>query len=148
APALSMPVVASAQAVPVSQPKTETLGSSTMIVNDANLKTLFRGFKAVYQTEFDGAKSYKDTVAMEVTSNTETEEYGWLGVFPNLREWVGDRHIHGLEAQGFAIKNRKFESTVKVSRDKIADDKVGIFKPMFQEMGRVAKQHPDSLIFS
>lgn len=145
APALSMPTVAAAE--PVSQPQLETLGTSTMFINDATLTTLFKGFKTLYTMEFDGTKSFKDTVAMEVTSATAEEQYGWLGMFPDLREWIGARHIHGLQTHGFTIRNRKFESTVMVPRDIIEDDKVSIFKPMFLEMGRVAKQHPDTLIF-
>lgn len=48
---------------------------------------------------------------------------------------------------GFTIKNRKFESTIEISRDDIADDRLGIFKPALSEMGQAAKRHPDELIF-
>lgn len=118
-----------------------------MMINDANLGLVFKGFQTVYNESFDGTVSHKDTLAMTVTSNTAEEEYGWFGQFPKLREWVGDRQVKALSSHGFKIRNRKFESTVSVSRDDISDDRVGIYKPMFQEMGRTAKQHPDTLIF-
>lgn len=118
-----------------------------MIINNSNLEALFRGFKTSYNTSFDKAVSYKDTLAMTVTSMVGEEQYGWLGQFPDLRKWVGDRHVKGLTAHGFTIKNEKFESTVSVNRDDISDDKFGLYKPMFSEMGRVTKQHPDKLIF-
>lgn len=118
-----------------------------MNITDENLELAFKGFRTVYRDSFDGTVSHKDTLAMTVTSNTTEEQYGWFGQFPDLREWVGDRQVKKLTSHGFSIRNRKFESTVSVSRDDMADDKLGLYKPMFQEMGRVTKQHPDKLIF-
>jgi phage major head subunit gpT-like protein len=118
-----------------------------MLINDANLELVAKGFKSIYNTAFDSTVSHRDTVAMTVQSQSAEENYGWLGQFPELREWVGDRHIHQLASHGFAIRNKIFESTVKVQRVDIEDDKYGVYKPMFSEMGRVSKQHPDTMIF-
>lgn len=118
-----------------------------MLIDDANLSLVAKGFKTVYNTAFDSTVSHKDTIAMTVSSQSSEENYGWLGQFPALREWVGDRQIKALASHGFAIKNRKYEATIKVKRDDLEDDKYGIYKPMFSEMGRVAKQHPDEEIF-
>ncbi len=118
-----------------------------MLIDRANLETTFKGFKAVYDAAFKAAPSEIDKIAMRVGSETSEEEYGWLGQFPSLREWIGDRIVHELTSDGFKIKNRKFESTVKVKRDDLSDDRFGIYKPLFDEMGRVTKQHPDRLAF-
>jgi len=76
---------------------------------------------------------------MKVASASRDETYGWLGQFPQLREWIGARHVHSLKAHSFTITNRKFESTVSVKRDDISDDKLGLFKPAFSEMGHRAQ---------
>jgi len=119
-----------------------------MLINESNLGTAFKGFKAVYQDSFDNAPVYWPKIAMEIPSSSRSEDYGWLGNFPQLREWLdGERVVKQLAAHGFTITNRKFESTVSISRDDYADDRYGIFTPMFGEMGALAKQHPDTLIF-
>lgn len=119
-----------------------------MIINEANLGVAFKGFKSIYTDAFTKAPVYWTKLAMEIPSQARTEDYGWLGQFPQLREWAGgDRVIKHLEAHGMTITNRKFESTVSVSRDDYADDRFGLFKPMFAEMGAAARQHPDTLIF-
>lgn len=118
-----------------------------MLIDRANLDTAFKGFRSVYNAAFDATPTEIDKVAMRVGSETSEEEYGWLGQFPSLREWVGDRIVHELASDGFKIKNRKFESTVKVKRDDLSDDRFGLYKPLFDEMGRVTKQHPDRLAF-
>lgn len=118
-----------------------------MIINRSNIELVFKGFKSVYDASFDGTEAHYGKIAMTVPSLSSEEDYGWLGQFPDLREWVGDRVVHGLSAHGFKIRNKKFESTVTVQRDDISDDRIGIYKPMFSEMGRVTKQHPDRLVF-
>lgn len=118
-----------------------------MLVNEQNLDLVFRGFKTVYSDAYLQAKAHKDKIAMTVASSSRDETYGWLGQFPQLREWIGPRHVHSLQAHSFTITNRKFESTVSVKRDDIADDKLGVFKPAFSEMGYLAKNHPEELVF-
>jgi phage major head subunit gpT-like protein len=119
-----------------------------MIINAANIELAFKGFKAVFGDAYAAAPVYWDKVAMKVSSTSRDESYGWLGQFPQMREWLsGEREVKQLEAFGYAITNRKFESTIGITRDDFADDKLGLFKPMFAEMGHTARQHPDTLIF-
>lgn len=118
-----------------------------MIINSQNLNLVFSGFQAKYTDAHLAAPSYADKIAMTVPSSSRDETYSWLGQFPRLREWIGPRHVNNLKAHGFTIKNITFASTVAVPRNDIADDRIGIFAPMFSEMGRDAKTHPDELIF-
>lgn len=119
-----------------------------MIINAANLALAFKGFKSIYSDAYLKAEVDWDKIAMTVSSESEGEEYGWLGAFPQLREWIGPREVKNLAAHGFKIQNRKFESTVSVPRTKIEDDKLGTFKPVFSEMGELARTHPEGLVFA
>lgn len=119
-----------------------------MRVNHQNIELAYRGFQTVYNTAFDEAATHRDTIAMTIESSTAEENYGWLGQFPDLREWVGDRVVKQLTAHGFRIVNKKYESTVEVPREDFEDDRLGVYRPMFSEMGRVARVHPDRMLFS
>lgn len=119
-----------------------------MIIDNGNLDLVFKGFKKVYTDAYTATPIEQDHIAMTVPSSSREESYAWLGQFPGLREWVGSRVIKSLSTSGFSLENQKFESTVKVPRDDIADDKYGVFKPLFADMGRVARQHPDTMLFS
>ncbi|OHC56075.1 MAG: hypothetical protein A3D16_04895 [Rhodobacterales bacterium RIFCSPHIGHO2_02_FULL_62_130] len=101
----------------------------------------------VFTDAYMSAPAHADKISMKVASSSADETYGWLGAFPSMREWIGPRHIQNLAAQGFTIKNRKFEATLGVPRDSISDDKLGLFKPMFAEMGQGARRHPEELVF-
>lgn len=118
-----------------------------MPLNITTLRTATVGFKAVFQSAFDGVPASWNRIAMQVNSQTREEEYGWLGEMPSVREWLGDRIIHQLAVDGYRIKNRDFELTVAVDRNDFDDDRLGIYGPMFQDMGEQAAKHPDRLVF-
>lgn len=118
-----------------------------MIINAANLRTLYIGFSTAFAEGLNNAPSQSGKIAMRVSSGARETNYGWLGAMPNLREWVGERVIHNLAAQNYSIINKKFEVTVSVGRDDIEDDQYGVYTPMAQKMGRDAALHPDELVF-
>ena len=66
---------------------------------------------------------------------------------PSPREWIGPRHVQTLAASSLTIRDLKFESTVEVNRDDTSADKLGLFKPMLQEMGLVPRQRPGRMVF-
>ena len=119
-----------------------------MIVNAGNLKTLFVAFKAAFQGVLSQAVTQYALVSTTVPSSTGAEEYAWLGKFPNVREWLGDRVVNGAQSHGYTIKNKSFELTVGVPRAAIEDDQYGVYTPMMQEMGSAIAAHPDQLVFS
>lgn len=119
-----------------------------MLINANNLELIFKGFSTAFNKGLAEAPSrYKD-VAMVVPSDAAETEYGWLGETPAIREWLGDRHVHGLLTSGYTIKNRLFESTIGVKRTQIEDDRYGVMSPLYQKMGRDAALFPDTLVFS
>lgn len=117
-----------------------------MILNSGNMENLFVAYNAAFNQGFREAASFALKIATQITSRGKSNSYAWLGQFPRLREWVGDRHIKQLEAYSYSITNKKFESSVEVGRDEIEDDQHGIFTPLMTEMGYAAATHPDELL--
>lgn len=118
-----------------------------MLVNGAALQGIYTSFKVLYNRAFTGVQPRWNRVAMAVPSQAKEETYAWLGSFPKMREWIGDRTINKLKAHGYTVKNKDFEATVSVGRNDIEDDSYGIYKPMVEEMGRSAALWPDEIVF-
>lgn len=116
-----------------------------MLLNSQNLGIVFTGFKASFQRGLGQSASQVAMIATTVQSTTKTEKYGWLGKFPKLREWLGDRVVHKLAAHDYSITNKPFEGTVSVDRDDIEDDSFGLYAPLFEELGMAVAAHPDEL---
>ncbi|PWW41622.1 phage major head subunit gpT-like protein [Idiomarina loihiensis] len=118
-----------------------------MIVNKQNLSTLYVAIKTAFNKGLKSNEVLWSRVATEVPSSTKEESYKWLGQFPRLQKWIGDRVIKNLKAHSYSITNEKFESTVGIPKDDIEDDTYGVFTPLFEEMGYSALTHPDELVF-
>ena len=119
-----------------------------MIINKQNLNGLRANFKSLYMTALAAANPQWAKIAMEVPSTGSETKYGWLGMSTRFREWLGDRVVQNLKEHDFTIKNKDFESTVGVGRNEIEDDVLGIYKPLFEQMGFDAAMHPDELVFT
>ena len=118
-----------------------------MIINQAVLQGIYTSFSTIFKQAFAGASSMWEQVAMRAPSAGRSVDYKWLGDFPMMREWLGERVIKDLSGFNYEVVNKDFESTVEVDRNDIEDDQVGVYTPMVQGLGAAAKQHRDILVF-
>ncbi|WP_440053371.1 Mu-like prophage major head subunit gpT family protein [Pseudoalteromonas sp. T1lg65] len=115
------------------------------IVTPAILTSLQTGFKKNFQDGLGEAEPQYTEIATVIQSNTKSNTYGWLGKFPSLKKWVGERQLESMKAHGYTIVNEDFEGTVSVERNDIEDDQIGIYAPLMKELGRSAGIHPDEV---
>lgn len=117
------------------------------IITPALLSGLRTGFSKAFQDALAATPTDWEKVATRVPSSSASNTYAWLGQSPALREWVGDRVLKDMAAQAYQVQNKLYEGTVAVKRTDIEDDNVGVYTPLFSEMGRAAKAHADQLVF-
>ncbi len=116
-------------------------------ITQATLDGLYTAFNTIFNKSLEGVEPTWPKVAMSVPSSTRENDYRWMRKLPKMREWIGDRVIHGLESQGYKILNKDWEQTIAVDRNDIEDDQIGIYNPLFAEMGRAVAEHPDELVW-
>ncbi|MGR3435265.1 MAG: Mu-like prophage major head subunit gpT family protein [Shimia sp.] len=119
-----------------------------MMITNAVLTALRTTLRTTFAESYKAmrAESFYGKVAMTVPSSSKSNTYGWLGEFPGLREWIGDRVVRDIKEDAYQIPNRLFESTVGVARTDIDDDELGIYTPMVQGIAEAAARHPDELM--
>ena len=117
------------------------------VITPALITSLRTGFSKAFQDSLAATPTDWAKVATRVPSSSASNTYGWLGQFPSLREWVGERVLKDMAAQAYQVQNKLYEGTVGIKRTDIEDDNVGIYTPLFAEMGRAAATHPDQLVF-
>lgn len=109
-----------------------------MIIKDSTLQALRTMVRAEFQQAFDAAVAlddYKELVTI-ITSNTKSNSYAWLGNFPQMREWIGDRVINDMKESSYTIENKKYEATLGVDRTDIEDDNLGQYRVLAQTQGQ------------
>lgn len=117
------------------------------MINSATLNALRVSFSKKFEEGKARATPQYSQIATVVSSSAKSNTYGWLGQFPKFREWIGDRVLKSMKEHAYSITNKSWESTVAVDRDDIADDNIGVYAPMMDEMGYGAAVFPDELCF-
>lgn len=118
-----------------------------MLVNAATLDSLRVGYSTAYQGGLGLAPSQWSRLATPITATQKEQKYGWLGKIPRVREWIGPRVIQNLMQHDYAIKEKPLELTIGVDRDDIETDNLGIYTPLFTEMGMSSGSYKDELVF-
>ncbi|MDX8275296.1 Mu-like prophage major head subunit gpT family protein [Acinetobacter pittii] len=118
-----------------------------MIVNGANLNAIFLNLSKVFNQTFNEVEVEYPAIAMVVPSNGAYVDYRWLANFPQMKEWIGKKHITKLAEYDYVIRNKDYAATIEVRRNDIEDDQMGIYKPQAESAAWSAKQHPDELVF-
>jgi phage major head subunit gpT-like protein len=99
-----------------------------------------------YQTLEAAMDAYVAALAMTIQSDQPSEEYRWLGMSPQLREWIGGRHAKGLRDSGIIIPNKKFEATLDIDVDDLRRDKTGQILVRIDELADRANRFKGKLI--
>lgn len=118
-----------------------------MDINASTLRSIYTGLSLAYNQRFESTPTYYNTVAMTVPSTTAFNEYPRMDDLPGFREWIGDRVVHDLGGQNYIIRNKTYEKTIGINRDKIEDDQIGIYTPVAAQHGQGAAEFPDQLVF-
>lgn len=105
------------------------------------------GFNTSFNVGIESHEKTWDKVAMLAPSYGRSNIYPWLKALPGTREWIGERFVHRLEADGFDVVNKTFEDTYGVKRTDIEDDQLGVYGPAFQMLGEAAAETPDNLVW-
>lgn len=117
------------------------------LINSATLNALRTTFSKKFEEGKSSAEPQYKQVATIVPSSSKSNTYGWLGQWPGMREWIGDRILNSMKEYSYAIINKDWESTISVDRNDISDDSVGTYSTLFVEQGRASEAYPDELVF-
>jgi len=90
--------------------------------------------------------SWVDKVSMLFESDQESETYKWLGMVPQMREWIAGRNAKGFRENGITITNKEYEATLEVLTKEIRRDKTGQVMVRINELARRTISHWASLL--
>lgn len=84
---------------------------------------------------------YVPGISALYNSDQESETYKWLGMAPQMREWIAGRHAKGFRENGITIVNKTFEATMEVLVDEIRRDKTGQVMTRVRELAARTNSH-------
>ncbi len=111
-----------------------------------NTGLLTKGLRSEFFNRFEKTPAHHGQLATRITSTSDSETYKWLGTVPKMREWGTGRVAKGLRTESYSVANLKYESTIEVDRDEIADDQTGQIRVRIGELAQRAATHKDYLL--
>lgn len=111
-----------------------------------NTGLLTKGLRSEFFNRLRKVTTHYQDLATRIPSSTDAETYRWLGTVPRMREWGSGRLARGLRTESYSVENLKYESTIEVDRDEIADDQTGQVRVRIGELAQRAATHKDYLI--
>lgn len=118
-----------------------------MSLDTASALTKLRSLTAKFDNGVRAATPFYPTVCTIAPSDGFDEEYGFLGNMPTVREWVGDRIFNEIRGAHFTLRNKEWESSLRIEKNRIKDDRMSIYPPMLEQLGSEASYHPDKYWF-
>jgi len=89
---------------------------------------------------------FQEKIATTVPSSVRTQTYAWMQRLPAMRQWVGARVLQNMADHNYQLENLPWELTESVNEDDWEDDELGIYGPLFEDMGRAARMLSSSQV--
>jgi phage major head subunit gpT-like protein len=86
-------------------------------------------------------------IASVVPSDSDEENYAWIGSVPGMREWTGSRLLKTTSNDDYTLTNKTYESTLEIERTAIEDNKLGMIQSRVRAYGMEAARHTEYLVF-
>lgn len=117
-----------------------------LVINTQILTDLRTSLQAAFSRGMQSGETFYQRIASVIPSNSSRNTYPDLSQWPAFRKWVGDRQFKDLSATAYSIENETFEASVKVKREDIEDDNLGVPAHIAETSGMAARTFPDELI--
>jgi phage major head subunit gpT-like protein len=114
-----------------------------MLINTPNLNFLFQQWDARFQAAYEAAPTFWELYSTLMPSTTDQNVHSWLAQQSGLREWKGGRQIDNAVARDYTLRNKDWEKTIALDKNKVADDTYGVFGPVVDDLGVQSRFWPD-----
>ena len=112
----------------------------------ANLITSRAVIGMFYEALSQGTAGWVNDLAMKVNSDQASEIYTWLGMSPQMREFLGGRSAKDLREFSFSINNKEHEASITVRTSELRRDKTGQLAIRIGELADRALSYPAKLL--
>jgi len=117
-----------------------------MQINKANLDFLFQQWDQRFQEAFQTQRTYWDRYATLMPSGSTQTVHSWIEQQGGLVEYAGARTVDNIIARDYTLRNKKFQKTIGLDVDRIADDTYGVFSTSVDALGTQAALWPDDVM--
>ena len=104
-------------------------------INDKTLQALNTQLNAKWTAAFEASvQDQASILATQYTSTTASNFYAFLEALGGWSEWNGARQFKDVASQQFEVKNIDYEMSIKMPKNQIEDDQIGMYADIVPTM--------------
>lgn len=119
-----------------------------MLINSATLNRVYQNLDKSYQDAYKAVQKLHPAFTMQVPSSTRSNLYAWLGMLPQVREWLGERQAASIGTRTYELVNKHWELSFAIDRNDVEDNTFFSFSTVAAQIGEQFAKHPDKLVAS
>lgn len=124
-----------------------TTTPSSKILDRSRLEAAYITFSTMFDMVLARVPTMFQDIATVMPVSSKEVDFKWLGDNPAMQKWVGPRAISKLRAESHAITTDNWANGIEVSRDDIADDKLGLIAPRISSLAEEGMWKMEALVF-
>ena len=118
-------------------------------INDASLQELGKTLNAAWTTAYSApVQAQLLSLATTYTSDSQSNHYAFMEAMGGWSEWNGARQFKDVSSVDFAVLNKDFEMSIKMPKNQIEDDQVGMYIGLVPQMVQGWFKKQQALIMS
>ena len=114
---------------------------SKSLINQQKIADAQVNFQAQFEMALQAVDDPARGLAMEVSSSAASEQHNWLGAIPGFSEWKDQRKVSELRAENIVLVNKDYQNSIKIGRNDILDDRLGVVTPRINQLAGKAGLH-------
>lgn len=107
---------------------------NTTIIDRQKLDAAYVTFSTLFDMQLTRTPTIFQDIATVIPVGSAEVSFKWLGDVPKMTEWIGQRAINKLQAEQHRIVTKDWANGIEVSRDDLADDKLGMIEPRIGQL--------------
>jgi len=120
--------------------------SATML-DRAKVEAAFVVFSTVFDLKLKNTPVIYDRIATVIPGVSERLEFKWLGTFPTMKRWVGDRTMQRLRAETQALTTEWWANGIEVDIDDLNNEaRLGMIPKRINQMATAAARRMDDQV--
>ncbi len=120
--------------------------SATML-DRAKVEAAFVVFSTVFDMKLKNTPVIYDRIATVIPGVSERVEFKWLGTFPSMKRWVGDRALQKLRGESQTLTTEWWANGIEVDVDDLNNEaKLGMIPKRINQMATAAARRMDDQV--
>lgn len=90
--------------------------------------------------------SWATSIGTLISSDSEVENYNWIGTAPKMEEWLGEAPLKQRPNYSATLKNKSFISAERIDKGDLRRDKTGQVRSIISSLGDATGAHWEELV--